>query len=293
MRPPFTYYGGKIGLASRIVDLMPPHRVYIEPFGGSLAVLFAKPPCVHEIVNDLDGAIVNFWRVLREQPEQLERACALSPYSRAEWEACAEGLDDETLDQVERARRFWVRVNQSFAKRLNRTGWSATTVRTQSPPVSVLGRLGRFGAAAQRLKGVTVECCDGTDLIERLATADTVVYADPTYVWATRRLSSKPEGWTDRTRQSDYRYESDDKGHRRLAEVLRSTPATVILSGYPSTLYEELYADWWRIDVPVSVHSSNATTVTRARRTEVLWSNRPLDEGRLTFATPNDQEVPA
>jgi len=112
MRPPFVYYGGKVGLASRIVDLMPPHRVYIEPFAGSLAVLFAKQPCVHEIVNDLDGAIVNFWRVLRDQPEQLERACALSPYSRAEWEACGVGLDDETLDRVERARRFWVRVNQ-------------------------------------------------------------------------------------------------------------------------------------------------------------------------------------
>lgn len=284
MRPPFTYYGGKIGMAQRIVQLMPPHRVYIEPFAGSLAVLFAKPPVTHEIVNDLDGAIVNFWRVLREQPEQLERSCALTPYSRTEWLAC-ENVDDDALDQVERARRFWVRVNQSFAKRLNRTGWSVTTVRTQSPPVSVLGRLGRFHAAAARLAGVTVECCDGVDLIDRLATPDTVVYADPTYVWATRRLSSNPEGWADRTRQSDYRYELDDRAHRRLAEVLRSTPAAVILSGYPSSLYEELYRGWWRLDVPVSVHSSNSTSVRRARRTEVIWSNRPLDEGQLDLAT--------
>lgn len=100
MRPPFTYYGGKIGLAERIVDLMPRHRVYVEPFAGSLAVLFAKPPCVHEIVNDLDGAIVNFWRVLRDKREQLEHACALTPYARAEWLSCDGRLSFDTAEAV-------------------------------------------------------------------------------------------------------------------------------------------------------------------------------------------------
>lgn len=283
MRPPYTYYGGKIGLAPRIVGLMPPHRVYIEPFGGSLAVLFAKQPCVHEIVNDLDGAIVNFWRVLREQPEQLERVCALTPYSRSEWNAC-EDVDAEGLDDVERARRFWVRVNQSFAKRLNRTGWSATTARTQSPPASVLGRLGRFSGAAARLATVSIECCDGADLIDRLATAETVVYADPSYVWVTRRLNEAGRyRGPDRVRQSDYRYELDDRAHRRLAEVLRSTPATVLLSGYPSSLYDELYGDWWSVDFAVTVPDSN-TGRPRSPRCERIWSNRDLDGGRLALS---------
>lgn len=281
MRPPFCYFGGKQAMAARIVGLMPAHDTYIEPFAGSLAVLFAKQPARHEIVNDLDGAIVNFWRVLREQPEQLERACALTPYARAEWEGC-EDVDEDGIGDVERARRFWVRVNQSFAKRLNRTGWSVTTVRTQAPPTSVLGRLGRFSGAAARLATVSIECCDGVDLIDRLATPSTVVYADPTYVWSTRRLSSNPEGWTDRTRQSDYRVELDNQQHRRLAEVLRSTPAAVLLSGYPSALYDEMYGDWCVLDIPVTVNTGNARKgVGRRPRVERIWSNRDLHAGRL------------
>lgn len=85
MRAPFAYYGGKQGMADLIVSLLPPHRVYMEPFAGSLAVLFAKKPSVHEIVNDLDDAVVTFFRMLRDRPADLERACRLTPYARTEY----------------------------------------------------------------------------------------------------------------------------------------------------------------------------------------------------------------
>lgn len=134
MRPPFAYYGGKVGMAQLIVDLMPDHRVYIEPFFGSGAVFFAKPPARHEIVNDAEANIVNFFRVLRDKPERLEWLCTLSPHARDEWMASTV----DTVDDIERARAFFVRVTQAFAATVGpTTGWKITTARTQSVPATI------------------------------------------------------------------------------------------------------------------------------------------------------------
>ncbi len=278
MKPPFAYYGGKIGMARRIVAMLPPHRTYIEPFFGSGAVLFAKPPASCEIVNDVDRNVVTFFRVLRERTDELIDVCALTPHARAEYE---DALLDCELGDLERARRFWVRVNQSFAKTAGRqTGWSVTTARTQSVPGSILGRIARFADAAQRLMHCSIECCDAADLIDRLAAGtDTAIYADPPYLASTRR-------GRDRQRPADYLHDmGDEAGHRRLAEALHATPAAVLLSGYASPLYDDLYGDWERIEVPVLAHAANAVTATRGERTEVIWSNRSLNEGRL-FGDP-------
>lgn len=270
-RAPFAYYGGKSGMARRLVAMMPPHRAYIEPFFGSGAVLFRKPPSRHEIVNDIDGAVVTFFRVLREQPEELTRVCALSPHARDEFGLA--DLDDEQLTDLERARRFWVRINQSFTKGLGQSGWSITTARTQSVPATALSRITRFEVAAQRLALVTIENCDAMALVERLATSDTLIYADPPYVHATRRSGG-------RVTQVDYRHEMTDEDHIALAEVLHATPATVLLSGYPGDLYQDLYGEWDFIDVEVTAHSSNAAAKGRTSRTERIWSSRPI-EGAL------------
>lgn len=268
MKAPICYFGGKTGLASRLAEMMPPHRVYIEPFFGSGAVLFAKRPAVHEIVNDLDGAVVAFFRCLRERPDDLARVCALSPHARDEFDAA--DPDAPGLDDLEVARRWWVRVNQSFAKSAGRkSGWSVTTARTQSVPASMLGRIDRFAACADRLARVTIENCDAVDLVDRLATADSVIYADPPYLAESRVMRHGNAG--------DYRVDmGTPEAHRRLAEALHATDATVMLSGYHSPLYDELYGDWHVTEWKVHSHSLNAVTHTRSDRVEVLWSNRDL-----------------
>lgn len=276
MRAPFAYYGGKIGMAATIVDLLPPHRVYMEPYFGSGAVLFAKPPSAFEIVNDLDHALVAFFRVLREQPDELEHVCSLTPHARVEFDSA--DVDEEDLDDVELARRFWVRVNQSFAKTAGRaTGWSITTARSQAVPASIRSRVGRFAAVAERLAEVSIECCDAPGLIERLATDDTSIYVDPPYLRSTRK------GRAGRV-TLDYRVDNaDEEHHERLAEVLHATPAKVVLSGYPSPMYLALYGDWTHVDIAVRVHSSNAVIVERGERTERLWMNFEPNDGQFDF----------
>lgn len=156
MKPAFSYYGGKGRLAPWIASLLPDHRVYVEPFAGSAAVLLAKRPSTHEILNDVDGNVVTFFRVLRDRPEDLERACRLTPYARDEFDAAH--LVDPDLNELERARRFWIRCNQSFASTGTvSTGWSTSIIRGANNARSASNRVERFLSIAERLRHVTIE----------------------------------------------------------------------------------------------------------------------------------------
>lgn len=121
LKPPIVYYGSKVRIAERLVAMLPDHDHYIEPYCGSLSVLLAKAPVRMETVNDLDGDLVCFWTVLRERTAELERACALTPHSRAELDLANGPLDG--LDDLERARRVWVRLTQGRAGTMRTTGW--------------------------------------------------------------------------------------------------------------------------------------------------------------------------
>lgn len=268
MKPPFPYFGGKSRMADVIVAAMPPHDVYLEPFAGSLAVLFAKPPARHEIVNDADQSIVTFFRVLRDQPEELERVCRLTPYARAEFEAADHTAED--LTDLEVARRLWCRTNQSFGRTSRMTtGWSLSRNQNVGSPATMTRRVDRFAPCAERLRSVAIEHCDAVEMIERLASPGCVVYADPPYLAATRTSAAG----------GDYRHEmgaADD--HERLAEVLHDVDGTVFLSGYHSALYDRLYGDWDRLEIETFAQSSNGANAPQKRnkRLEVVWSNRPI-----------------
>lgn len=223
MRTPLTYYGGKQRLAHQIVALMPPHRVYLEPFAGGAAVLFAKPRAARETLNDLDGRVVRFWRTLRDRPDELARAVALTPYSRSEWEACRDEPDGE--DDVEAARRFVVLIDQSFSR--EGTNWSPPSIlfdQRSRWQAGVWQNLpAKLAAAAGRLAGVALECADGIDLLGRYDQPDAVIYCDPPYSPSTRLEPGK-----------GYRHDADEDLWGRLVERLAGlSSAAVILSGYP------------------------------------------------------------
>jgi DNA adenine methylase len=263
MKSPVPYFGSKQTIAPWIASLLPKHEHYVEPYCGGLSVLLAKHPSQMETVNDLDGHLMTFWRVLRNQPEALMRVCALTPHSRAEQVAAYAPLQGE--DDIEVARRVWVRLTQGRSGMLRRTGWrhhvhpagSATSM-----PGYLEAYVDRMAAAAERLHAVSLECLPALDLIAKYGSHRSVLlYVDPPYLGTTR-------GWG---RQYQHEMKTDDE-HRALAAALADCHAAVILSGYHSPLYDELYEGWHRYEQ--ASMTGNATTA-KARR-EVLWANRAL-----------------
>lgn len=266
--PPLTYLGGKSTLAPRIARLLPVHDHYVEPYSGSLAVLLAKAPSRMETVNDLDSDLQAFWRALRDQPDELQRVCALTPHSRAEYATCVQWVMDpvrEEVSDLERARRVWVDITQGRGGQLTKTGWRHYVDPAGSNggmPTYLVGYVGRMAAAAERLQRVSLECRPALELIRVFAPHPAVcLYVDPPYIRSTRVGGV-------------YRHEMSDDDHRELAEALLACKASVVLSGYPSPLYDELYAGWHRRDF----HTSTGQGGTWANRVEVLWSNRPIDD---------------
>ena len=268
MKPPFTYFGGKTSIAPQIAALLPAHEHYVEPFAGSLAVLLAKRPSSAETVNDLAGDIAAFWKVLRDRPAELERACALTPHSRTEHQLSYEPAPDE----LEQARRTWVRLTQGRAgQAYQRTGWRfREKPDSHSVPAYLEAYTARLHPAARRLKGVSVECRPALEVIAAYGRHEGVlIYADPPYPDSARTHGAHGNVYVHEMR--------DEDSHRELAEALRAARAAVILSGYDCPLYAELFGDWHRRELTARAGNSTVAPV----RAEVLWCNRPFAQGSL------------
>jgi DNA adenine methylase len=265
MKPPFPYFGGKQRIADQIVALFPQHDHYIEPYAGGLSVLMAKPVSKLETVNDLDGDIMTFWRVLRDRPDELERVCALTPHSRAESIAVR---DLDVADDVEHARRVWVALTQRRGGQLRPTGWRYN-IDPKGTSLSLIkyldGYMGRFAPAAERLRNVSLESRPALEVIEAYgAFTGSLLYVDPPYLGTTRGSSNA------------YRHEMKaETQHRDMADALKGCAASVILSGYHSPLYDEVFSDWYQVEIDAHTGQANGPAETAAR-VEVLWSNRDI-----------------
>lgn len=265
LKPPFAYYGGKTTLAPKIVELLPAHDHYVEPFAGSLAVLLVKEPSPMETVNDLDGDLMTFWRVLRDHKDELEYACKHTPHSRDEYLAACGNISE--LPDVERARRVFVRLTQGRSHSMKPTGWWYRKASVgHSPAEYVKSYTGRLRAAAKRLSAVSLESRDAIEMIAEYGTeTSTCMYVDPPYLGTTRA--------------SNYQEEMlEDDLHTQLSDVLNNCKSAVVLSGYASPLYEELYEGWHRYELKAPTRLSGT-----AAPNEILWSNVPLGDQNPLF----------
>lgn len=250
--PALKYPGAKWSKADWIISHFPPHLHYVEPYFGSGAVFFNKAPSAHEVVNDLCGDVVNLFQVVRNHGEELAELISLTPYSRQEYYQSYEQVDDP----IEQARRFLVRCGQAHGfKPYCRTGWRHNGSKSLQPvtnrwmriPDSVRGMMGR-------LRHAEIECLPAVVIIERYATADTLLYVDPPYVLSTRN------------NRKLYQHEMSDQDHLVLLDVLDAHPGPVVLSGYSSRLYTERLASWHTV-------SAAAQSEKGGNRSEVLWLN--------------------
>lgn len=253
------YHGGKIRLAPWIISHFPAHRVYVEPYGGAASVLLRKARSYAEVYNDLDGEIVNLFRVLRNpsQARELTRLVSLTPYAREEFEESAILAGDP----VEQARRTLVRAGMGYstgAMRPYGTGFRGNVARQYTTPADDWRAYpATLDAAAERLRGVVIEHRPALDVIQQYDGPDVLFYVDPPYVFETR--NARNAGQT-------YRHEMTDDQHRELAAVLRSVRGMVVLSGYSCQLYSDLYQDW-------TSEQRQSRADGAQPRTETLWVN--------------------
>jgi DNA adenine methylase len=265
LTPPLKTHGGKSYLAKRIVALMPPRVHYVEPFFGGGAVLLAKnPENVSECVNDLDGGLTNFWRVLQNSDQCLRfrRLCADVPFSEAEWHAAADRLDDP--DPVLRAVAFFVRCRQSLAGRgksfapLSRT----RTRRGMNEQVSAwLGAVDWLWYVHWRLKRVAiVGPKPALEVIREQDGLATLFYLDPPYLHSTR---TAPVTYGP--------FEMTEADHAELIDALRRVEGKAMLSGYRSELYDRALVDWSRHDFELPNNAAGGAT--KRRMTECVWCN--------------------
>lgn len=258
----FGWYGGKFSHLDWLLPLLPKAHHYCEPFGGSAAVLLNRAPSPVETYNDIDGEVVNFFRVLREQKEQLVEAIGLTPFSREEF-ALALTDSEEELSDLERARRFFVKARQvrtglaqtatlgrwANCKRTSRAGMSGVVSRW-------LGSIEKLPDIAQRLLRVQIEKRPAIETIELYDDKDTLFYCDPPYPHESRGDTNA------------YGYEMTTKDHIKLANILKGCKGKVAISGYRCEIMDDLYGDWRRVDATEKICHS-----IKKPRQEALWMN--------------------
>ena len=274
----FGWYGGKYSQLDWLLPLLPKATHYCEPFGGSAAVLLNRMPSLVETNNDIDGEVVNFFRVLRDQQEELIKAIGLTPFSREEFRIAAEESLDGISD-LERARRFFVRARQV------RTGLAQTASVGRWAHCKLTSRAGMAGAVSrwlgsveglseivQRLLRVQIENAPAIEVIKRYDSNETLFYCDPPYPHDSR------------SDVNAYGFEMKDSDHRLLAEVLHNVQGKVAISSYHCKLMDDLYGDWDYIEsTPKKAHSTNTRPDNvKQDRVEVLWVNYEIPKREVT-----------
>lgn len=241
--------GAKWRMADWICSMFPRHDVYCEPFFGSGAVFFSKKPAENETINDIDGNVVNLFLVVRNYTNELAQVLEMTPYSREEYYSSLENYQQG--DDIERARKFLVKIWQGFGGTTNqRSGWRHDRSGTVYMPRYWSMLPGRILEAAERLKMAQIENMDALKLIELYNRTNVLLYIDPPYLSDTRtRLHYENEF-------------ASEKQHRELLKLCQHHKGYVIVSAYENDLYNRELQGWERKNITVSTNGANSAVET-------------------------------
>lgn len=272
-KSPVKWYGGKYYQAKDIINLFPEHKSYVEVFGGAGHILFRKQPSEIETFNDIDNCLYLFFKILRDENKllKLRTALELTPYSREEFNYCVNTWQIEE-DEIEKIRKWYVVVMQSFSNDMSTWSYSKTiSRRSMSQCVSQwLGKIENdIPNAVERLKKVQIENLDFIECIKKYDSKDTLFYLDPPYIHETRKSKDV------------YIHEMNTDRHRELVQLLLDIKGKVILSGYDHEVYDNLINNGWDKIVlgDYDKRSQNVKDESRVKGKETVWINYVLENG--------------
>jgi len=264
---PLKWHGGKSYLAARIIDLIPSHIHYVEPFFGGGAVLLQKPNELvlghSEVINDLYGELITFWKVLQstELFPQFERRISLTPFAKPAWEDAVRSTSDDSIDI---ASNFFIRYRQS-RQGLGKDFATMSRTRTRrgmnEQVSSWLSAIDGLAEAHNRLSRVAIYREDARSVIRREDDPETFFYCDPPYVPSTRVVNQA------------YSCEMTNDQHQLLLDTLGSVEGKFLLSGYRNGLYDAAAKryGWKRLDITIDNKASSQKV--KPKKVECLWSN--------------------
>jgi DNA adenine methylase len=255
----FNYFGGKFTHADWIIKHLPASKSYVEVFAGSAVILLNRKPARIETLNDINKVITNFFTVLRDNPDELINKIFLSPYSLDEYRNCFQNINDG--DNIERARRFFVVVNQSFNGSYSRqTGWKISTKETRANTSEAISRwiskVPNLLAIVERLRRVQISNYDFRLMFEKFDGPETLFYCDPPYMHDTR------------CNNNEYEFEMSENDHLDLIQLFKNAKGKVALSGYDNDLYNSSLGGYYK-----TIAKEKRITLFGSKRQEILWTN--------------------
>lgn len=250
------YPGSKWSIADWIIEHFPKHHSYLEPFFGSGAVLFQKSRSAIETINDLDGDVVNFFEWVKRDPERLANEIYWTPYARQVFDDAIAAYKTET-DSFRRALIFTTKMMMGYGFRTNeiKVGWK-NDVQGREAAYAAMGWCStpeRIRAAAERMRGVQIECRPALEVIKRFDYPNVLIYADPPYILSTRH-------------GKQYKCEMTDADHKELLDALKQHSGPVLISGYDNPLYASELSDWYCEEITAQNQRAQKTK-------ERLWMN--------------------
>lgn len=274
----FNYFGGKFTWTDYLYKYFPAHFTHmVDLFAGSMAVSLNYPGNVVKTANEINSDITNFFEVLRDHEPELTRLLLLTPCSLLEYNNSWSTFQiNYTEDKIERARRFYVRVRQSFfglgAQRKNK-GWHMAKKHVNASGGETVSR---WNNAIEKLHEVAevirsnfqITNFDYSDAIDKIDFAECFFYADPPYLEEVRKS------------KNDYKFEFSREDHIQLSEKLHSIKGMAMVSGYDSELYNQLYSDWTKVKLPTKMNNIRSGEVT-----EVIWFNYSIKQDLFTKYT--------
>ncbi len=251
------YPGAKWRIADWIIENMPTHHSYVEPYFGSGAVFFNKQASNIETINDLDGEVVNFFEVIRDMPEELAAKIHMTPYARAVYENVYKEPCNYTQSKLDRALKFCIKINMSHGFRCNgqKVGWKNDIQgRERAYVVQIWNKIPEIVMqAAERLRGVQIEQRPALDIIKRFNHPKCLIYCDPPYLLSTRR-------------GKQYNVEMSNREHEELLNALLENKSKIMISGYESDLYNDALKGWRK-------KTGYSLTQSLRKAKEVIWMN--------------------